>query len=82
VSLLFNGSKSPDPRFRGDDETLSVGATAALPVSRDPIKTAHVTLRLLVIPANAGIQGLCFSTAQSRWIPAFAGMTTPFSSAR
>jgi hypothetical protein len=53
VSLLFNGSKSLDPRLRGDDDTLHVGATAALPVSPDPIKTAHVTLRLLVIPATA-----------------------------
>jgi hypothetical protein len=30
---------------------------------------------LLVIPAKAGIQRL-FDSARSRWIPAFAGMTS------
>ncbi|MFD0321753.1 hypothetical protein [Lysobacter gummosus] len=28
-----------------------------------------------VIPANAGIQCLCRDLHESRWIPAFAGMT-------
>jgi hypothetical protein len=38
-----------------------------------------MVLPLLVIPAKAGIQRLCFSFPsqdQSHWIPAFAGMTS------
>lgn len=37
---------------------------------------AAANRNVIVIPAKAGIQSLGFSDSESRWIPAFAGMTT------